>query len=578
MKRRREGAPPVRVYTYGLPLGPTPDCAARVDEQLVLARRYKNDLIAIERARREAYAAIVAEAGDIAAIDARISGMVAEIESLRGATKSERSSARTRVTMPAEAKARIAEIKAALKEARAERKAMRAILRDPRIAESDARANEMVKLFRKASQLRPCGTYLKVEEDVAKSRRGAPPEFRRWDGSGRIVVQTTGKTAEGFNGLDVGALYDGSDNRIQIDPTPRVRYTRRHPEGVTVPNSATLRLRVAGEWATFPMVAHRPLPRDGVVKWAWVQRKRAGARWRWEFQLAIEAPSHAPERRAGHTVAIDFGAKGERGGRLVALAVGSDGEVTPLVPPPQVISALNHTDSLRAIRDRNFNAARETLLAWLAENDPPEWLGEALRTLPQWRSPKRLASVAAKWRDHRFDGDEAIFATIDAWRRQDRHLYQWEANGRTKALLRRRETYRVWAADLAHRYARLVTEDVDFAKLARNAAPEHDAPTDHLHHTRVMAAPSEARECVRGAFAGREERFAPSGRASVCAACGGAAIAGDYEVACTACGARMDADFARCWHLLRDAGEDTRAVEEQWKSTVAAVAALKGMG
>src|SRR5690606_15290556 len=58
---RPEDAPPVRVYSYGLPLGPAPECADLVDEQIVLARRYHDDLIAVERARRQAVRAIMGE-------------------------------------------------------------------------------------------------------------------------------------------------------------------------------------------------------------------------------------------------------------------------------------------------------------------------------------------------------------------------------------------------------------------------------------------------------------------------------------------------------------------------------------
>lgn len=588
MKRRSADAPPVRVYTYGLPTGPTPDCAAAVDEQLRRAHRFKNDLIAIERARREAYTAIVGEAPSVAELDARIAEMVAERAALRAETQRARAEARRRIEMPTDAAKRIAELKALIKQARAERRAARAASKDPRIELCNARAAEMVRLHHLACGLRPSGTYLHIEKAVEATRKGRPPKFRRWDGSGRIVVQTT---ARGTNGLPVPALLAGADNRIRIDLVPQVRRTKRHPEGIAVPNSALLRMRVgeAREWASFPVIMHRPLPEDGIVKWAWVQRRRIGTRWRWELQIVLEAPSFATRPRAGHAVAVDFGAKGKHADRLVALAVGTDGEVHRLRLPDDepraggrvkrgTHAALAHVDSLRAIRDRNFNDSRETLLDWLAESDPPTWLAEAVRWMPQWRSPKRLVRLVHAWREQRFEGDETIFAALDAWRRQDRHLYQWESDERAKALARRREVARTWAAELARKYAHLVTEDVDLARMRRNAAPEApDASRDRMHRTAAEAAPGEARDAVRHAFAARETRLKPTGRAKRCASCGGAVITSEYEAACTACGMRIDADYARCWGLLRDAGHGVEALAEKWRAGQALAESMKGM-
>jgi hypothetical protein len=580
--KRKTSTVPTRIYTFGA-MAPTAN-AQVVEAQMRAAHRYRNDLIAIERARVEAVRAIVSAYPSVAPIEARIAEMDAELAALRDGVRRVRAAARSRTPPDEATAARIAELKANLKAARAERKAAKLALREGGEVKAQLdlcheRANDMVRRVRAACGVY-WGTYLLVEKSVEQSaersrKEGGDPQFARWSGRGRIGVQIQG-------GIPTADLF-GDDLRIRIDLTPRVRTTRRHPNGIEVPNSATLWLRVGSEgpggrtpvWAAFPIKLHRPLPEDGVVKWAWVRRTRCGTRWAWEFQLSIEAPSFVQAPRAGAAVAVDFGAKGAASARIVAKAVGTDGRIDTLHLPESVRSALAHADSLRSIRDREFNTVREVLIDWLAGADVPDWMADAAQWAPRWRSPKRLVQLVYGWRDQRFAGDEAIYTRLDAWRRQDRHLYQWESEERNKALLRRREVYRVWAADLARRYARLVTEDVDFARVARNAAPEEDATFDGVHRTRVEAAPGEARACVRGAFSERGRVLIVDGRSKRCPACGGAAAEGNGFLACAPCGARMEADFGRCWNLLRDAEEDVSVISQEFKSAVSVLGTLK---
>lgn len=558
---RPEDAPPVRVYSYGLPLGPAPECADLVDEQIVLARRYHNDLIAVERARRQAVRAIMGEVADVAAIEERIAALDAELQELRSQAKRTSAAERRRVPVSAEVKARIAELRAELKAARAERREARAALRDnaevkARIAECNARANEMRKLMRAACGVY-WGTYLLVERAIDQAARGKmDPRHRRWDGSGRIGVQLQG-------GLPVPALF-GSDSRIQIDqiPTDAMMGSRAHRRRAT---RTTVRLRIGSEgrapiWASFPVILHRPLPEDGVVKWAWAQRRRIGTRWRWELQLIVEARSFTPlPKLRGDACAIDIGwrTRGDEGLRVGYLA-NESGHVEELLLPRIILDRLRHADSLRAIRDRNFDVIRGELAAWLAENDVPDWLRAATRHLHQWRSTARLASVAYRWREARFEGDEGMFTRLDAWRRQDRHLYQWEASERSKAIGRRRDHYRVMAADLARRYSTIVLERVDLREIARLPQPEEE---DQQHAAarwqRRVAAVSELRDAIRKAAAKTGAQVVEMEAAHTttkCHACGDACSfdAAEHLIhTCEHCGVMWDQDVNAACNLLR---------------------------
>src|SRR5690606_14013043 len=64
----------------------------------------------------------------------------------------------------------------------------------------------------------------------------------------------------------------------------------------------TLRIRIGSEgrdpvWASFPMIMHRPLPPDGIVKQAAVKLARIGTRERWELHVTVQAPSFVAEPR-----------------------------------------------------------------------------------------------------------------------------------------------------------------------------------------------------------------------------------------------------------------------------------------
>ena len=67
-----------------------------------------------------------------------------------------------------------------------------------------------------------------------------------------------------------------------------------------------------------------------------------------------------------------------------------------------------------------------------------------------------LADLVWAWRDHRWEGDEAVYEPLEAWRRQNKRLYEEESHLRAKLLRRRREFYRVFAARISALHGGLV--------------------------------------------------------------------------------------------------------------------------
>lgn len=500
-----------RVYRYGL-LPPTRG-AEIVDEQLRLAHRYQNTLVEIERARREAVAQVMAAHDLTAPIEAEIAALVAALDAERAAVAASRAERRARTPISPERKARIAQIREGLRHARGRLKAARAQAReDAALREALACINTEAKS--RAKQARATcgvywGTYLLIEQAMDAARRSVtPPRFRRWTGEGAVGVQIQG-------GLTVEDLAD--DTRLQLDMTPQPIPGR---QGKPRPR-VRLRVGSAGRdpvWAEWPLIYHRPLPAESVIKWAKVVRRRIGGRDEWSLHLTISLPAEARTEVCGRgVVAVDLGWRQAHG----TLRAGgwSDGtESGEILIHSRVRGALEKVADLRSIRDTALNGVRAALMEWRdAQETLAGELAERLRWLPQWRSPARFADLARWWRAHRVDGDEAIYAALEAWRIRDKHLWLYESHARRGAHARRRDAFRVLAAQLARRYDTLVVERLDLRAMAKIPAPESERESHpKARRQRFDTAPSELRQALVNAFltrGGRVVTVPPQGSA-----------------------------------------------------------------
>ena len=467
-----------------------------------------------------------------------------------------------------------------------------------------------------------------------------PPRFRRHDGSGAVVVQLVG-------GITVAEAMSGEDTRLRIfreRSTPRVfsdaaraaspamgaqdmraeeerlnspparwgvrKYAseeeraaawRARPEVERLGSSgrharrraaadARVMIRVGSNadqtpvWAEFPMIFHRPLPADGVIKWAWVLRRKVGLHFEYRFQVTLESAEFIPPAQpcGQGTVAIDIGwrnlrtAMGEayNGEVRVAYLVDDQGREEEIRVPSKVLLGLDKVDDLRSIRDKNFNIARAALLTWLGEvhtetrcvTAVEPWnalaLAVRLRNLVQWRAIAKLAAFVNAWERNRFAGDEQIFTTLSTWAKQDRHLLSWEANQRDRRINHRREFYRLVGVRLARTYANIVLEEFDLTKPEVNELKpvEESVPSDgrQQRSTKRVAAPGELRDSILKAavkYGARVSKVDAAYTTQKCAECGfcpeepwDASV--EITHRCESCGAVWDQDANACRNLL----------------------------
>lgn len=504
----------MRVYKYGL-RAPTQGANLAAD-QLHGAHRYRNQLIKIERARRDALREVLADYDDtalIAAVQAAQEALDAAQDVIRMKRKEARSRAET-----ADDRMRVRELRTALKEARAALKEQRArARRDPDLAAAreaiNDRFREQRRIARKASGLR-WGTYQLIEDAVGQMAKaplwrseGKPsdPCFLRWTGKGQISEQL-------IKGCSVADIHSGRHTQVQIDPVPAEAWTGTRGQRRRLTRT-TLRLRVGSDekrqpiWAEWPMVLHRPLPEGCRIKRVAVSRhptgRTAGRRYEWSCEITVDETPPKPST-APRTVAIDLGWRltDDRGLR-VATTSDDERHEDMLVLNPSVASSFNRAARVRGVRDRRLNLMRPQLATWLRERDLPEWLAERTQHIGQWRSLGRFRRLAMEWRANRWEGDTEGYELLEAWRYRDEHLREYERGTRSKALRRRREQYRIWVARLCERASIVVIEQFDLRKMARLPQVDDDAQNPHARSQRVQAATSELRDSLLSAASAR---------------------------------------------------------------------------
>lgn len=560
--KRKKSPYPTRVYTYGCRL-PT-EGAETVNEQLKLSRVYYNKLLEIELNRRAKVRAAMAEVADVAAAQTVVLDLTKQIESVRTVINTAKAAARSSAVDVRSQRAEIKRLQAerkgaiqALKSAKAESRTPDMLARFKVISEE---AKASVKAARATNGLY-WGTYLLTENAIeAASKNRIDPEFRRWDGCGRVGVQIQG-------GLPVPQVF-GTDTRFQIDPLP-VTGSKR---GQTM---TTVRIRVGSTengapiWAAFPFRMHRPMPTDGVIKWAWIHRTFKGRWTNWDLQIVIEAPSFLVPKRAPHqggVVAIDLGWRrrpregvDEQQDLRIGYWYDDKGEHSELRLSAEVQQRLEHANSLRAIQDRNFDRAKQNLISWLKDRSEPlpPLLQKALAHVEQWKSAKRLGGVMDLWAGGtKVDGDEQIFQTLTEWWKQHRHLYDWETCERDRVLNARANSYRNLAATLASRYAIVVVEDMDLSEVAKHPEPEDAKKKPPASGSRVIAAPSEFRNALLSTASLRGcsvVKVDPTNTSKKCHLCGGVRRwenPGELVHTCSSCGATWDRDYNAAINLL----------------------------
>ncbi len=555
----------VRVHLYGC-LRPTRN-EENVRAQMLAAHRYQNQLIALERCRRAVYRSLRSELCDLGPFEQAVDARVKELAALRSEINAQRSAARSRLALRAES-ARAREVYEELRKARALLKeAQRAARENPAFQAAARELDERARTWQRGLRAH-CGcfwgTYLAIERAMDQARRSTvDPEFKRWRGEGRISVQLQG-------GLTVEALHRGRDTRARLIPAPArwlgkaksargTRHKVRHLLQVRIGSTGASKREPV--WAEFPIIMHRPLPDDALLRGIVVRLRKVGLSERWSASFTY-AREPVPLPQHGGVVAIDLGWRKRPDNSLrVAYWVDDQGRSGEVRMPARVRARLAYADGLREIQDRRFAKTMTGLRRWLHAAQKrfvlPPFLRDALPYLDQWRSHRRLHALVDAWRSHRFDGDKQIFAALCRWQVKSNHLYTWECHQRSRVLGYRREVYRMAAARFARHYGVAIFEDFDIAKAKRLSLPEQEGNAPRAQRGQLhVSAPGEFRLAVVQAVereGGVAVKLRNNGTTSTCHQCGCVCKWDQKEDiwhTCEHCGSMWDQDFNAAKNLL----------------------------
>lgn len=549
-----------KVFKFGL-LPPTKN-GEMVADQMRKAHAYQNQLVRIENDRRESIRSIGQE------INAEIARLEVELEEKEGEIQSafeevgKRHSANRDKATEKSLRARVTLLKKERKEIGDKLKELRAELKgDPRAKELTIAANGGATQQRKEAR-KECGAYwgsylLKeaaVDAAADKQPLNMGVRFKRWEGSGKIGVQI--QTQTGDEPTRIEDIFAGRCTLIQIDPVDRDIFALPRGQRKRL-SRTTLRFRVGSDkskraiFAEFPMILHRPIPVGSIITGATVSRNMFGPRAEWTVEISAKFEAEEPQSIAGE-VAIDVGWRQLETVRVATWAA-TDGQSGKVDLPDAVRTGLAKVDSLKGIRSTNFDEAREYLQAWLKLGKAPEWLKERTATLHAWKSIGKLAAVVKRWKDNRFDGDEAIYPRLEKWRYNDYHLWAWECGLRRSVLRQRKDFYRNFAAGLARKYGAIVMEDFDLTKVAkRPELHENDGDNETARANRHAVAVSELRLCLENAFGKhRVKKVNPANTSKTCNKCKSIQDIGSALThKCTACGAEYDRDENAALNIL----------------------------
>lgn len=539
------------VFKYGLK-DPTLN-EQIVKTQLRLAHQYRNKLIEIERQRRKLLRDAYSSVGDIPTLETEAKQASENVRKTLAELKSHKASTRTR-KVPPELAQKLEQAKQAKRDANSKLRTARVSAKCPslqrRFDEINDWASGEVRTARKISGLY-WGNYQIVEAAMDASKKlplydGTEPQdpsFVRWRGEGTVAVQIQ-------NGMDVHEAF-GNGTRVQIETAGRYHILRMRV------GSTDTRKPI---WAEWPMKMHRPLP-SGRIKWVKVNFRKYGSKRSWSVDFTID---NDPIIRAcgDGEVAVNLGwrDRGPENGIRVGYAMDMrSGEAWECLVPPDILNALSYQQHLRSIRDRSFEEIKARLKHWLASADgrfAPKWFVEDLKHMSLWRAQTRLVRVHRKWAAERWKGDKDIFQIVDAWQKQDHHLWTWESNQRIKSIRRRNDFFANWAYQLCSRYTVVVLNEHDMSETARRPTPEKQAgDIPQARYNRQLVGPSMLRQAivnVKRTTAGAAMAIPQENLTLECHNCGSIEESLDRRMLvhhCAQCDAEWDIDHNCCLNI-----------------------------
>jgi hypothetical protein len=418
--------------------------------------------------------------------------------------------------------------------------------------------------------------HLDLAARVARARRvgkRAHLHPRPWTGEGELAMQLRRPAGAPARTPDLLASGAGPWAKMVRLPKLSDRKTR-----------APLAIRIGTHqgqpiWEEIPQVIwHRPPPADADIVKVVVARRRLASHYRLWVQITARLPDPPPSQ-APAVCGLDTGWRIMPDDSLRIGVWRTSSPTPPLRVPEHLVDAIHpdpqggeiriparwvqrwqQADQLRSRRDQHRNQLR----ADLDRHGHLDQLDQlAAQYLPQgendpaglWQSRARLAKLAIAIRDT----NPALGRRLEAWRKQDRRLWERETGLRRRAIAYRTDLYRVLANRLCQQYHTIGVEQPYVATVTRGRQTDQQVNLAIRRMVRI-AAPGSLVHAIRDAATahGARLRELPAANTTVQhRECGyrnqQPAPAQSHLMRCDGCGQPYDQDVNAAWTLAERA-------------------------
>lgn len=301
--------------------------------------------------------------------------------------------------------------------------------------------------------------------------------------------------------------------------------------------------------ASFPMVMHRPLPPDAMVKLARLVATRVGVSSRYELHIVIETAERPAHKQGDLSAAINMGWRITETGLRVAAVRFSDGTEEVLELPADWMLSFDYMEDLESSVRRAAITDTPRILPEL-ELAPASLLAHVERIKANPGTALGLRSLAERW-----SREAALSPQLHAWYQANRRRFDEAAHLRKNLLARRAAIYRNFVAALAPRVRMIALEQLDLSMLANRQKHDGSWIVEQRRGHRQRAAIS----ILRAVFAESERagrfgvrRITAPYLSQECHSCGTRNVLGSpLLVTCSGCGSQWDQDFNNAANLLR---------------------------
>jgi Putative transposase DNA-binding domain len=555
----------IKVYKFGL-LDPVSGWDQTAIDVLFLRNKLWNNLVVLEHEKRQDYRNLLLDSDtELAIVQARLDAIEVEKVSLTTRKNAMRAKARSRQVDTAEIDQEIKKLLEERKSLGEQAKGLRERVKikvKPLVAELDKQRYEKTKLLTKESGLWWCNSEtVMAAYDVGRvkaMKEQTELRFHSFDGTGKYAVRRTG-------GFSLDDVMTGRLSFVRIQALPVANFdglsersqrsrARHHLTMIVLPaiteDGTKIRHKV-----TWPIILHRPLPDDCLIKNIHVQRKRVGDRFEWTCLITVDTPEVLKTMLDHPSISvcgIDLGFRQVKNDLRVATLADSSGGLRYYAISKDWLDSMNYVEAIQSDLSETANSVWAQLRLILTELlEYPEPLRDLITGMLKAGAKTPIRAIRAMQRT--LSNEPSLIpdalALLDDWEKRTRRRAKEMHNLRDKLINRRKDIYRNIACEIARSYSLVRIANLrlkDMAKVKRNDGSDTKL-TNIARKNRNRAALSELtlyiqQACTKNGVA--VEKFDTTYMTRTCCQCGhlNPADTDNLFLSCEGCWAIYDQD------------------------------------